>query len=96
MSGLAISPSKVDIAQIGLLSAAVTELLKLSPGLRRNELTIALTSIFVTLIGVLVFNPADFSWSNFIPALLYSFASYKVIVQPVAKTAGLASQKDTK
>jgi len=77
--------------QIGMFSSVVTELLKFFPLLNVNELTRALTTIVVVFLGTITFS--NLSLEGMLSSLLVALVSYKMVIQPVAKVSGLATQK---
>lgn len=80
---------------VGLLSSVVTEIFKYFPVLAKNQITKVMTSVVVMVVGTLFsigFNAAAWDWEVFGQVVIWSFVNYKMIVQPMAKTAGLVTQ----
>lgn len=75
----------LSVAVVGLASSVLTELLKLFPFLKQNELMASVTAIVVTAIATYFSTAGDFTWPHFASVLLFAFLNYKIIVQPVAK-----------
>lgn len=78
-------------AVLGICASVVTEILKFVPQIRQSAVLTGLTTVIVVAVGVFIAN-GQFSWTSFFNALVFSFASYKVAVQPVAGAMGLKSQ----
>lgn len=79
-------------AVLGICASVVTEILKLIPQVRNSPLLTSIIAILVVAVGTFIAN-GQFSWTSFFSALVFSFASYKVAVQPVAGAMGLATQR---
>ena len=82
----------MDIVQIGIAGALVSEALKFIPILRQNSITKALTAIVVTLV-IALFTSRTFSFEGFVAALIVALTTYTAVLQPVMKAAGASSQK---
>ena len=76
---------------VGLLTAILTEIIKLFPKIGKSEILKSLVAIIIIALGAVV--SIGWSWTNFYWIMLFAFANYKMIVQPVASTLGLRSQK---
>ncbi len=81
-----------EAAIIGAVTSIVTELLKYVPFLNKNSLTRSLTSIVLLVIGNFVV-AGKFSLEVFLQSLVFALTTYKLIVQPVADTTGMKTQK---
>lgn len=79
-------------AVVGVLSAIVAELLKLFPALRSSPLASSATALVVMIVGTYLSLGYGWDWTTFGQVVLYSFASYKILVQPVATSAGSRTQ----
>jgi len=75
----------------GLLASVLTEIVKLIPAIRGSEIWKSLTAIILVALGA--FFTVGWSWANFFYVLLFAFANYKMIVQPLAAEANLPSQE---
>jgi hypothetical protein len=76
-----------------LWSSVFTEVCKLIPFIKNNEVVKTLTAIFMTAIGAWWVNGFVWDWITFASVLIWSFANYKMIVQPVANSIGASTQK---
>ena len=79
----------LDPIIIGLLSSVATELFKFFPFLGKNELTRAITAIAITVLGTYLLGNGI---TDFPTAITSALVSYKVIVQPLAKSSGIKTQ----
>ena len=83
----------LSAAVTGLVSSIISEVFKLIPVLRANELTTALVAIVVVAVASWIENGLTWSWANFFACLAFALVTYKSFVQPAAKFAGSASQE---
>lgn len=84
-------------AVIGAISSVVTELLKFIPFLNANSIRRSLTTIVVIIIAIFISEGGKITnWHAagvlLVQAIVYAFATYKMIVQPVAKGSGSVTQ----
>lgn len=80
------------IVLAGFVSSVVTEIFKLVPFIRDNNIAKAVTVIVVTLVSSFVAE-GKFTLEGFVAASIVALTSYRTIVQPVAASTGLRSQK---
>ena len=78
---------------IGLMTSIVTELLKNIPILRSNDIYKAGTAIVVMAVGTVIYLGGGWDITTFFNVAIFSFLNYKMLVQPLAATANLGSQK---
>lgn len=81
-----------------MISSVVTELLKYIPFLNKNNITKSLTTMVVIVIAVLISEGGKIAdWHQagivFFQAVVYAFTSYKMIVQPMAKSVEMKTQE---
>ncbi len=76
----------------GVVASIVTEIFKFVPVLRANSITAALTAIVVTLVASYI-AAGSFTFTGFIAASVVALTTYSTVVQPVAVSIGLRSQK---
>lgn len=81
----------LDPIQVGFLSSLVAEILKFVPVLRTNDLTVALTAIVVDILGAFFLTGG--SMASLPMIILASFASYKLLIQPLASSVSSPSQE---
>ncbi len=84
-------------AVIGAVSSVVTEILKYVPFLNKNNVTKSLTTIVVIIVAVFISEGGKVSdWNQagniFAQAVVYALTTYKMLVQPITKEAGLQTQ----
>lgn len=82
---------QLDPIVIGLLASVVTEVCKLFPKVAENILLKSGVAIAVMIVGTYLFVP-DVTLSAFGQVVLFAFASYKLLVQPIAVSAQLKTQ----
>jgi len=80
----------ITTALLGIMSSIFTEVLKVFPKIKNNEILTSLTAIIV--VGVVAFfsNGSILTFESFIEILATAFVSYKLIVQPTINTIPLA------
>jgi formate hydrogenlyase subunit 3/multisubunit Na+/H+ antiporter MnhD subunit len=73
----------ITTALLGIMSSIFTEVVKVFPKIKNNEILTSLTAIIV--VGVVAFfaNGSLLTFESFIEVLATAFISYKMIVQPV-------------
>ena len=74
----------------GLLTSILIEIIKFFPAIGEDDLRKSLVAIILVALGASI--TVGWSWGNFFMVMLYAFANYKMIIQPVAKKLGLPSQ----
>ena len=75
---------------IGILTSAVTEILKLVPALNSNSLVKSVVVFVVALVGTYLFGTV--SGQDYAETLIAAFATYKLLVQPVSSALNLRTQ----
>jgi hypothetical protein len=84
--------------EIGFLASLLTEALKFFPKIGQNEFLKSLVAFLMVVVGTFFYTgfaggfAAGANWDVLIEILVYAFASYKMIIKPVAKSVGLRSQ----
>lgn len=75
---------------VGLLASILTEIVKLYPKIGESDILKSLIAIILVVLGTIF--TIGWSWENFYLVLIFAFANYKMLIQPIAKVAGLRSQ----
>lgn len=83
---------ELDLIQLGFISSVVTEVLKMLPMLNKNSFVKSMVAILVTT-GVVFVMGSEFTVEAVVMALVVALTSYKMVVQPITKEAGLSTQK---
>lgn len=83
----------LSLAQIGVISSIVIELVKFVPAIKRNKVVVGIISLLVTALFVLFTSGVELSLEAMFIAFGTAFLTYKSVIKPVAEQLGLASQE---
>lgn len=76
----------------GFLASVLTEIGKLFPIVKNNEIVKSGVAILLAIVGGIIV-VGKWDWQTIGSVILSAFISYKFIVQPVANQTGLTTQK---
>lgn len=82
---------ELSVVQVGILSSVLSEILKYVPTINQSPLLRALTALVVCLVGTFLFTGGGLN--NLAGVVVTALATYKALVQPLASSMELRTQK---